>query len=86
MGPQYDITPLAFQADRPAVNQEKLVLIQVAMGLQRALAQKDAQHQVVDLSQVDHGERLRQPGALFGDADDLQLARLCHVVIPLAPA
>ena len=70
-GPQDEVAPFAVETNRAAVGQEQLVLIQVAMVRHRPLAEKDAQHDIVDLGQVDHSERLSQPGAVLGDVYDL---------------
>lgn len=80
--PEDNGVPIVFQADGATVYQKELVLVDVTVVGQSALAEKDAQCQVIDLCQVDHGEWLSQPGGLLREADLLQGVFLSHVAHP----
>jgi hypothetical protein len=75
---QDDRAPVTLQADAATVDQKQLVLIQMAVKGQGPLAEEDADHKVIHLSQVNHGERLGQPCGLPVDVYLFEVALPLH--------
>jgi hypothetical protein len=64
------------------VHQKKLVLVDVQVERQRPLAQKDAQHKIIDLGQIHHGKWLVECGTLLRIIDNLKAWLLVHGCSP----